>query len=79
MEKWRDEKLAAQADTPLSEMPKLTVSMINSKVLQIQMSLNRCHFWKFKTDNNGVINTDWRSGKRGSVLDQKGQDEKGRA
>ena len=35
MEKWRDEKLAAQADTPLSEMPKLTVSMINSKVLQI--------------------------------------------
>merc|ERR1711971_377314 len=31
-EKWRDEKLAAQADTPLSEMPKLTVSMINSKI-----------------------------------------------
>lgn len=32
VEKWRDEKLAAQADTPLSEMPKLTVSMINSKI-----------------------------------------------
>merc|ERR1712020_212023 len=32
VEKWRDEKLAEQADTPLSEMPKLTVSMINSKI-----------------------------------------------
>merc|ERR1711942_213409 len=32
VEKWRDEKLAEQADTPLSEMPKLTVSMIKSKI-----------------------------------------------
>merc|ERR1719397_1497413 len=32
VEKWRDEKLAEQASTPLSEMPKLTVSMINSKI-----------------------------------------------
>merc|ERR1719167_1754563 len=32
VEKWRDEKLAEQAATPLSEMPKLTVSMINSKI-----------------------------------------------
>merc|ERR1712203_1298301 len=32
VEKWRDEKLAEQADTPLSEMPELTVSMINSKI-----------------------------------------------
>ena len=32
VEKWRDEKLAEQAETPLSEMPKLTVSMIKSKV-----------------------------------------------
>ena len=32
VEKWRDEKLAEQSSTPLSEMPKLTVSMINSKV-----------------------------------------------
>merc|ERR1712062_752330 len=31
-EKWRDEKLAEQEATPLSEMPKLTVSMINSKI-----------------------------------------------
>merc|ERR1712013_702502 len=30
VEKWRDEKLAEQAETPLSEMPKLTVSMIKS-------------------------------------------------
>merc|ERR1712142_518472 len=30
--KWRDEKLAEQAETPLSEMPKLTVSMIKSKI-----------------------------------------------
>ena len=35
VEKWRDEKLAEQADTPLSEMPKLTVSMINSKVTNL--------------------------------------------
>merc|ERR1712002_531283 len=32
VEKWRDEKLAEQANTPLSEMPKLTVSMIKSKI-----------------------------------------------
>merc|ERR1719206_767870 len=32
IEKWRDEKLAEQAETPLSEMPKLTVSMIKSKI-----------------------------------------------
>merc|ERR1712198_472352 len=32
VEKWRDERLAEQAATPLSEMPKLTVSMINSKI-----------------------------------------------
>merc|ERR1711971_1517166 len=32
VEKWRDEKLAEQGTTPLSEMPKLTVSMINSKI-----------------------------------------------
>merc|ERR1739838_675494 len=32
VEKWRDEKLAEQEATPLSEMPKLTVSLIKSKV-----------------------------------------------
>merc|ERR1712083_1270587 len=32
VEKWRDDKLAEQAGTPLSEMPKLTVSMIKSKI-----------------------------------------------
>merc|ERR1711915_538343 len=32
VEKWRDEKLNEQANTPLSEMPKLTVSMIKSKI-----------------------------------------------
>jgi len=32
VEKWRDDKLAEQEATPLSEMPKLTVSMINSKI-----------------------------------------------
>jgi len=32
IEKWRDDKVAEQEATPLSEMPKLTVSMINSKI-----------------------------------------------
>merc|ERR1712203_343600 len=32
VEKWRDDKLAEQAETPLSEMPKLTVSLIKSKI-----------------------------------------------
>ena len=32
VEKWRDDKLAEQEKTPLAEMPKLTVSMITSKV-----------------------------------------------
>lgn len=33
VEKWRDDKLVEQEKTPLSEMPKLTVSMIKSKVI----------------------------------------------
>ena len=32
VEKWRDDKLVEQEKTPLAEMPKLTVSMIKSKV-----------------------------------------------
>lgn len=32
VEKWRDDKLVEQEKTPLSEMPKLTVSMIKSKI-----------------------------------------------
>jgi len=32
VEKWRDDKLEEQEKTPLSEMPKLTVSMIKSKI-----------------------------------------------
>jgi hypothetical protein len=32
VEKWRDDKLAEQEKTPLAEMPKLTVSMIKSKI-----------------------------------------------
>lgn len=32
VEKWRDDKLVEQKKTPLSEMPKLTVSMIKSKI-----------------------------------------------
>ena len=34
VEKWRDEKLDAQEQQPLSEMPKLTVSVIKSKALK---------------------------------------------
>ena len=51
VEKWRDEKLAEQEATPLSEMPKLTVSMINSKVTQfsklasIRVSHKGTNFW----------------------------------
>jgi len=36
VEKWRDEKMAEQGKTPLSEMPKLTVSMINSKIQDLE-------------------------------------------
>merc|ERR1711911_199360 len=32
VEKWRDEKLEEQEKQPLSEMPKLTVSLIKSKI-----------------------------------------------
>eukprot|EP00090_Calanus_glacialis_P002224 TRINITY_DN1166_c0_g1_i2.p1 TRINITY_DN1166_c0_g1~~TRINITY_DN1166_c0_g1_i2.p1 ORF type:complete len:1014 (-),score=434.62 TRINITY_DN1166_c0_g1_i2:191-3232(-) len=32
VEKWRDDKLVEQEKTPLAEMPKLTVSMIKSKI-----------------------------------------------
>ena len=34
VEKWRDEKLQEQEKQPLSEMPKLTVSLIKSKVCE---------------------------------------------
>merc|ERR1711864_37416 len=36
VEKWRDEKMAEQEKTPLSEMPKLTVTMINSKIQDLE-------------------------------------------
>merc|ERR1712053_42189 len=32
VEKWRDDKLEEQEKQPLSEMPKLTVSLIKSKI-----------------------------------------------
>ena len=32
VETWREAKLSEQADTPLAEMPKLTVSMIHTKI-----------------------------------------------
>merc|ERR1712243_512068 len=39
VEKWRDEKLAEQEATPLSEMPKMTVSMINMKVGDLESEI----------------------------------------
>merc|ERR1712080_241507 len=39
VEKWRDEKLAEQEATSLSEMPKLTVSMINMKVGDLESEI----------------------------------------
>merc|ERR1712179_439822 len=39
VEKWRDDKLAEQEATALSEMPKLTVSMINSKVGDLESEI----------------------------------------
>merc|ERR1712048_1475580 len=34
VERWRDEKVAEQEAQPSSQMPKLTVSLIKSKVIQ---------------------------------------------
>merc|ERR1719233_1319038 len=49
VEKWRDDKLAEQAGTPLSEMPKLTVSMIKSKIQGIRKIIEtKSHFIRFK-------------------------------
>jgi len=36
VKKWRDEKVAEQALAPLNEMPKLTVSMINAKIHDLE-------------------------------------------
>jgi len=36
VKKWRDEKVAEQDAAPLSEMPKLTVSLINSKIHDLE-------------------------------------------
>merc|ERR1711892_836437 len=36
VKKWRDEKIAEQDAAPRSEMPKLTVSMINSKIHDLE-------------------------------------------
>ena len=57
VEKWRDEKLAEQEATPLSEMPKLTVSMINSKVTQFfKLAIIRASH-----NSNNFLVADWRS------------------
>ena len=40
VEKWRDEKLEEQEKQPLSEMPKLTVSLIKSKVCSKNVKIN---------------------------------------
>merc|ERR1712025_889129 len=36
VKKWRDEKVAEQDTAPLNEMPKLTVSLINSKIHDLE-------------------------------------------
>ena len=57
VEKWRDEKLAEQEATPLSEMPKLTVSMINSKVRQFSKLTNI----RVSQNSTNFLGADWRS------------------
>ena len=57
VEKWRDEKLAEQEATPLSEMPKLTVSMINSKVTQFSQLANI----RGSHNSTNFLGADWRS------------------
>merc|ERR1719495_2517457 len=57
VEKWRDEKLAEQEATPLSEMPKLTVSMINSKIgdleSEVQFLIRKAKMKKAKEAKEG--------------------------
>merc|ERR1711971_696810 len=57
VEKWRDEKLAEQGSTPLSEMPKLTVSMINSKIgdleSEVQYLIRKAKMKKAKEAKEG--------------------------
>ena len=57
VEKWRDEKLAEQEAAPLSEMPKLTVSMINSKVAQFSKLANI----RVSHNSTNFLGADWRS------------------
>ena len=67
VEKWRDDKLEEQEKMPLSEMPKLTVSLIKSKVWNIEGNLEHQFRLLFLSDS--------RSGQRSSAFDRKGEND----
>ena len=67
VEKWRDDKLEEQEKMPLSEMPKLTVSLIKSKVWNIEGNLEHQFRLLFLSDS--------RSGQRSSAFDRKGKND----
>merc|ERR1712209_354478 len=54
VEKWRDEKLEEQEKQPLSEMPKLTVSLIKSKIQdldsEVQLLIGKARMIKAERD-----------------------------
>merc|ERR1740128_1097753 len=54
VEKWRDEKLEEQEKQPLSEMPKLTVSLIKSKIQdldsEVQLLIGKARMLKAERD-----------------------------
>ena len=68
VEKWRDEKLEEQEKQPLSEMPKLTVSLIKSKVCS----------HKFLRQKINHEYTDPRSRQRSATFDWESKNDQGR-
>ena len=49
IETWREKKLKDQGETPLSEMPKLTVTMIYTKIQDLEGEVSKVNGHSSKT------------------------------
>merc|ERR1712038_1084348 len=70
VEKWRDDKLAEQAETPLSQMPKLTVSLIKSKIQDLDSEV------QFMISKARMIKAERERAKRKAEEEKKKEEEK---
>merc|ERR1712223_463959 len=70
VEKWRDDKLEEQTAMPLSEMPKLTVSLIKSKIQDLDSEV------QFMISKARMIKAERERAKRKAEEEKKKEEEK---